>query len=112
MFYSHEGKHTSMNLSMRNMPLMLRSPDIEQVWSGHGLVCPRNSRPYISHTESRRLVATQGIKSSSKKINRKAILDVDVPKACEYIVTPEAPMALRLQSNLLLVMGNAQCTTR
>ena len=48
-----------------------------------------------------RLVATLGSKSNLKKINRKAILDVDVPKACETILAPEAPMALRLQSNLL-----------
>ncbi|KAI9873277.1 MAG: hypothetical protein M1830_000588, partial [Pleopsidium flavum] len=47
------------------------------------------------------LVATLGPKSNLKKVNRKAILDVDVPKACETILTPEAPMALRLQSNLL-----------
>ena len=50
-----------------------------------------------------RLVATLGSKSSLKKVTRKAILDVDVQKACETIVTPEAPMALRLQSNLLSV---------
>lgn len=48
-----------------------------------------------------RLVATLGSKSTLKKVNRKAILDVDVPKACETILAPEAPMALRLQSNLL-----------
>ncbi|KAK4998596.1 R8 protein [Elasticomyces elasticus] len=47
------------------------------------------------------LVATLGSKSTLKKVNRKAIIDVDVPKACETILTPEAPMALRLQSNLL-----------
>ena len=38
------------------------------------------------------------------KINRKAILDVDIPKACRTITEPEAPMALRLQSNLLSVI--------
>ncbi|KAF2689605.1 hypothetical protein K458DRAFT_475049 [Lentithecium fluviatile CBS 122367] len=47
------------------------------------------------------LVATLGSKSNSKKINRKAILGVDVPKACRTIVDPAAPMALRLQGNLL-----------
>ncbi|KAF2098118.1 hypothetical protein NA57DRAFT_76913 [Rhizodiscina lignyota] len=47
------------------------------------------------------LVATLGSKSSLKKVNRKAILEVDVSKACEIIIAPEAPMALRLQSNLL-----------
>ncbi|KAK5128697.1 hypothetical protein LTR85_000030 [Meristemomyces frigidus] len=49
------------------------------------------------------LVATLGSKSTLKRVSRKAILDVDVQKACETIVTPEAPMALRLQSNLLFV---------
>ncbi|KAL5393624.1 hypothetical protein PMIN02_005734 [Paraphaeosphaeria minitans] len=47
------------------------------------------------------LVATLGAKSSSKRINRKAIQDVDVPKACRTIIDPAAPMALRLQGNLL-----------
>ncbi|KAL9100473.1 MAG: hypothetical protein Q9163_004163 [Psora crenata] len=48
-----------------------------------------------------RLVATLGSKSGLKKVNRKAILDVNVPQTCEIIIHPEAPMALRLQSNLL-----------
>lgn len=48
-----------------------------------------------------RLVATLGSKSNLKKVNRKAILEVDVPETCRIIVTPEVPMALRLQSNLL-----------
>ncbi|KAI9670917.1 MAG: hypothetical protein M1817_003802 [Caeruleum heppii] len=47
------------------------------------------------------LVATLGPKSTLRKVNRKAILEVNVPKACETILMPEAPMALRLQSNLL-----------
>ncbi|KAF2464897.1 uncharacterized protein BDR25DRAFT_296064 [Lindgomyces ingoldianus] len=47
------------------------------------------------------LVATLGSKSNLRKINRKAILDVDVPKACRTIIDPAAPMALRLQGNLL-----------
>ncbi|EEH33477.2 Rad21/Rec8 N terminal domain-containing protein [Paracoccidioides lutzii Pb01] len=60
----------------------------------------------------RRLVATLGAKSTTKKVNRKAILDVDVPKACETIIRPEAPMALRLQGNLLYGVSrvyNQQC---
>ncbi|KAK2765035.1 hypothetical protein FQN54_008734 [Arachnomyces sp. PD_36] len=58
------------------------------------------------------LVATLGSKSNAKKLNRKAILDVDVPKACGTIVRPEAPMALRLQGNLLIGVSrvyNQQC---
>lgn len=55
----------------------------------------------VSYLCTHRLVATLGSKSGLKKVNRKAIIDVDVPKACETIITPKAPMALRLQSNLL-----------
>ncbi|ORY67629.1 Rec8 like protein-domain-containing protein [Pseudomassariella vexata] len=47
------------------------------------------------------LVATIGSKSSTKKVTRKAIQDVDVRKACEKILEPGAPIALRLQGNLL-----------
>ncbi|KAI5291189.1 hypothetical protein KEM54_005973 [Ascosphaera aggregata] len=47
------------------------------------------------------LVATLGSKSITQKVNRKAIMDVDVPKACDTVVRPDAPLALRLQGNLL-----------
>ncbi|MCJ1462950.1 hypothetical protein MMC07_001554 [Pseudocyphellaria aurata] len=47
------------------------------------------------------LVATLGSKSNLKRVNRRAILDVDVPRTCQIIIKPEVPMALRLQSNLL-----------
>ncbi|KAJ5657518.1 uncharacterized protein N7484_001167 [Penicillium longicatenatum] len=47
------------------------------------------------------LVATLGSRSITRRFNRKAILEVDVPGACNVIVDPEAPMALRLQGNLL-----------
>jgi hypothetical protein len=46
-------------------------------------------------------VATLGASSKLKKINRKAIREVNVPKACQTIIDPGAPMALRLQGNLL-----------
>ena len=57
----------------------------------------------VSLSDSHRLVATLGSKSALKKVNRKAILEVNVPKTCETIITPEAPMALRLQGSLLCV---------
>ncbi len=61
-------------------------------------------KPKFQHSaDTNRLVATLGSRSNSKKINRKAILDVDVPKTCSLIIQPEAPMALRLQSSLLQV---------
>lgn len=58
------------------------------------------------------LVATLGSKSIARRLNRKAILDVDVPKACNVIINPEAPMALRLQGNMLYGVSkvyNQQC---
>ncbi|KAL7271663.1 R8 protein [Rhizina undulata] len=47
------------------------------------------------------LVATLGSKSNLKKVLRKDIMSVNVPKACKTVIYPEAPLALRLQSNLL-----------
>ncbi|GFF46437.1 hypothetical protein IFM58399_07796 [Aspergillus lentulus] len=58
------------------------------------------------------LVATLGSRSIARRLNKKAILDVDVPKACEVIMDPAAPMALRLQGNLLYGVArvyNQQC---
>lgn len=34
-------------------------------------------------------------------MNKRAIQDVNVPRACEKILDPGAPLALRLQGNLL-----------
>lgn len=48
----------------------------------------------------KRLVATVG-RGTQKKVNRKTIQEVNVPKACEKILDPGAPLALRLQGNLL-----------
>lgn len=48
-----------------------------------------------------RLVATLGSRTNLKKVGRKDILQVDISKACGTINRPAAPMALRLQSNLL-----------
>ncbi|KAL9051630.1 MAG: hypothetical protein Q9162_005891 [Coniocarpon cinnabarinum] len=47
------------------------------------------------------LVATLGSRSYNRKVSKKDILGVNVPKTCDVVVAPEAPMALRLQSNLL-----------
>ncbi|KAL2158416.1 hypothetical protein VTH06DRAFT_4464 [Thermothelomyces fergusii] len=47
------------------------------------------------------LVSTLGLKSGARKISRKAIQEVDVQKACETILQPGAPIALRLQGSLL-----------
>ncbi|KAK4137003.1 hypothetical protein BT67DRAFT_454689 [Trichocladium antarcticum] len=47
------------------------------------------------------LVSTIGLRSNARKISRKAIQGVDVRKACETILQPTAPIALRLQGSLL-----------
>ncbi|KAI8953372.1 Rec8 like protein-domain-containing protein [Xylaria longipes] len=60
-----------------------------------------------------RLVATTGTKSSTRKVTRKAIQEVDVQRACGKILEPGAPIALRLQGNLLYGVSrvhNEQCT--
>lgn len=48
-----------------------------------------------------RLVSTIGLRSTNKKVSRKAIQDVNVRKACKTILQPGAPIALRLQGTLL-----------
>ncbi|KOS20716.1 Meiotic recombination protein rec8 [Escovopsis weberi] len=46
------------------------------------------------------LVATVG-KENQRRLTKRAIQEVNVPKACEKILDPGAPLALRLQGNLL-----------
>ncbi|POR34182.1 Meiotic recombination protein rec8 [Tolypocladium paradoxum] len=40
-------------------------------------------------------------KGAFRRLTRKAVQDVNVPKACETIIDPGAPLALRLQGSLL-----------
>ncbi|RYO98244.1 hypothetical protein DL763_002344 [Monosporascus cannonballus] len=71
------------------------------------------SRQYGVATICDRLVATIGNKSSTRKVTRKAIQEVNVEKACDKILDPGAPIALRLQGNLLYGVSrvyNQQCT--
>ncbi|KAI1427289.1 Rec8 like protein-domain-containing protein [Xylaria sp. FL1777] len=59
------------------------------------------------------LVATTGNTSSTRRVTRKAIQEVDVQRACGKILEPGAPIALRLQGNLLYGVSrvhNQQCT--
>ncbi|CAI7668689.1 unnamed protein product [Penicillium manginii] len=93
MFYSHESEfihatpevtpdsHTQTELTIP----VLTSPEhgVATVW----------------------LAATLGPKSTTRKINRKAIFDVNVPGACRVITDPEVPMALRLQGSMLYVLS-------
>jgi hypothetical protein len=103
MFYSHEGEHDTLSLIGSEICVCLmrcqssRRGNMAWLLSGRTRVLPLS----LPHADPSRLVATLGSKSTLKKINRKAILDVDIPKACQTITQPEAPMALRLQSNLL-----------
>lgn len=46
-------------------------------------------------------MSTIGFRTTTRKISRKAIQEVDVQKACETILQPGAPIALRLQGSLL-----------
>lgn len=88
----------------------LSSPHVAPVWCRDRVVSIILSKSRMAEHKLTvcRLVATLGSKSGLKKVSRKAILDVDVQKACEAIVAPAAPMALRLQSNLLYVPCDAR----
>ncbi|KAI9163176.1 Meiotic recombination protein rec8 [Paramyrothecium foliicola] len=46
-------------------------------------------------------LAATSSKTSQKRLTRKAIQEVNVPKACGTILDPGAPLALRLQGNFL-----------
>ncbi|BFZ64189.1 R8 protein [Saitoella coloradoensis] len=48
------------------------------------------------------LAATLGSKSSLKKLQKRDILSVDIGRTCDDLVNPSEPMALRLQSNLMV----------
>ncbi|KAK3694810.1 Rec8 like protein-domain-containing protein [Podospora appendiculata] len=59
------------------------------------------------------LVSTIGLRSTNRKISRKAIQEVDVQKTCDTILHPGAPIALRLQGHLLHGVSQVysqQCT--
>jgi hypothetical protein len=78
------------------------SLNLAQIWCCNRVVSQEGAQGLLPSTDRNgRLVATLGSKSSLKRINRKQILDVDVAKACQTIVDPVAPMALRLQGSLL-----------
>ncbi|KAG5922365.1 hypothetical protein E4U61_005358 [Claviceps capensis] len=56
---------------------------------------------FYSHEGSYRIGLPTVGKSNQPKLNRKAIQGVNVSKACQKIIDPGAPLALRLQGNLL-----------
>ncbi|KAG0651711.1 hypothetical protein D0Z07_1647 [Hyphodiscus hymeniophilus] len=90
----------SMSMSSRIYPPLRATIDANER-AAEGICKPEilTSRKYGVATVW--LVATLGAKSNTKKVSKKAILDVNLKKACNTIMQPEAPMALRLQSNLL-----------
>lgn len=91
-----------LQLSFLSFNMIAYSSYFAQARRGNSLV--RNHPRTIQRRASDhlfRLVATLGSKSTLKKVDRKEICAVNIPKACQTIVSPEAPMALRLQSNLL-----------
>ncbi|KAJ5612242.1 hypothetical protein N7510_005436 [Penicillium lagena] len=101
MFYSHE---------------ILTSPEhgVATIWQVPESLSPHRpySREKLTMPCKHRLVATLGSRSITRRVNRKAILDVNVPQACRVIINPEAPMALRLQGSLLYGVSrvyNQQC---
>lgn len=76
------------------------------VWRHDCLVCCRKAADYSSPAadtrSSCRLVANLGHQTTNRKVNRKSIENVNVPQACDTIGKPPgAPIALRLQGNLL-----------
>jgi hypothetical protein len=86
--------------------LLSRDTHSAQVWCRNDLVSLFSLLRTLLRSASNpdcRLVATLGLsKTMVKKIGRKDILSVDVPKACTTVVNPEVPLALRLQSGLLI----------
>jgi meiotic recombination protein REC8 len=77
-------------------------------------VVPRSIAPYEAEPTRYRIIATLGPRSTAKRVSRKQIQEVDVPKACETILEPPgAPIALRLQGSLLYGVSRVfdqQCT--
>lgn len=109
MFYSHDSKlfhcRLSTGVSIDQRVLIVQ---FLQAVSMASRLCGKLTKfcCFCSHTDGDRLVATLGSRSSLKSFTRKKILDVDVHRACDTIQNPEAPMALRLQGNLLFVLGS------
>jgi hypothetical protein len=48
------------------------------------------------------LAATLGNKSHVRKLGKRDILSVHVPKACKYLIAPPQPLALRTSSSLMV----------
>ena len=86
---------------------MFYSPDLlkKQDQSFSVIWCSLTPYPAASCSNpglaSSRLAATLGSKSSFKKLQKRDILSVNVPKACTFLSDGKEPLALRLSSNLM-----------
>jgi hypothetical protein len=107
MFYSHESE-------LYSYIQLLELADGTEGFQQYSLIASmaslrygessRNSAKYTTVRLSltpryHRLVATA--RNTTRRVPRKAILEVDVTKACDTITAPGAPIALRLQGSLL-----------
>jgi len=86
---------------------MFYSPDLLKKQDQSFSVIWCSLTPYSASSRSNagiagsRLAATLGSKSSFKKLQKRDILSVNVPKACIFLSDPKEPLALRLSSNLM-----------
>lgn len=48
------------------------------------------------------LAATLGSKAQFRKLQKKDLLSVDLPKTCSYLAAPSEPLALRTSSSLMV----------
>lgn len=105
MFYSNDSKlEATWHADVTQLTMSL-SPYQSSPWRLHHLV---NTIFTIFQSTNQqdidricRLVATVGPRGGALKVTRKAIQEVNVRKACETILQPGAPLALRVQGNLL-----------
>jgi len=78
---------------------MFYSPDILKRKEGFGVIWSFLFSMVIIN--SFRLAATLGAKSTLKRLQKRDILSVDVPRACTFLSADDEPLALRLSSNLM-----------
>lgn len=97
MFYSNDSMPESPGpfLPVMTLTYSCYSPQKQPAWCRYHLVRVPLFLSQQGTNLDNRLMATIG------KVNKKAIQEVNVPGACETITDPGAPLALRLQGNLL-----------
>lgn len=102
MFYSHQSESECIFLVLSELTLAIVLQNSEHgvatIWLVQ-VLNPRTNFVCIFLTLDR--IAASFGKSAQKKLSKKAIQQVNVPKACETILEPGPPLALRLQGTLL-----------